>query len=143
MCKLLTQKTGKKWLPKIVTGLCSDMVYGGQLSRYGVILVNEDHPKFNSQVASYSDDQVIPEDNAIFVKVGGVWPVQERFQYQDAANNFNWMLVYLASKGALPSFEDKAHLPHGGKYNKQILEALEEYVEGKKLEEDSEEEMGE
>lgn len=132
MCSLLIEKTGKIWLPKIVTGLAQDWEFGGQMSRYGVMLVNEDHEGFNSQVLSYSVNEHPMEDkNAIIAKIGAVWPVNERYAYQHQANNFNWLLVYLEAKGVLPSYEDPAHVPTGGEYRKIILSAIEELLNGK------------
>ena len=144
MCKLLKKKTGLLWDEKPLTGVCRDWESGGQMSRYGVVLMNERHPKFNCLIASYDENQR-PQDesNMIFVRIGAAWPVEEAIKGRNYAYDYNWLLTYLDAKGLLPSYEHPAHLANCREFGAIVVEAIEEYLQGKEAKKatDSEEEI--
>ena len=129
MCLLLEKKTGKAWSAKVVTGICKDWEYGAEMCRFGVVLMNEEHPRYNGLVASYSaTENPYDEDNVILVRLGGCFPVSERPKYQERANTYNWFLTYLDAKGILPAYEDASQLANLKGYKNVVVSAIDDYL---------------
>lgn len=128
LCHLLEKETGLEWREKPIEGYINDNLFGDQLMRYGVALVNEKNMFFNSSsiyLATYNEPR--NSSDVIICCSGGGWPEDSRNELQKKAEDFDWLDVFLVSEGIIDDSNNEI-TKRCGLYQKEIINAIKTYI---------------